>query len=46
LYLGLPLSGPVNEPGDTGKVYLVRPTDYGRHPWYSVMLSAEITVPD
>jgi hypothetical protein len=46
LYLGLARSGPVKEPGNTGNVYLVRPTDYGRHLWYSVMLSAEITVSD
>ena len=47
LYLRLPRpSGAVSEPGDSTGVYVVRPTDYGRRLWYSVTLSAEITVPD
>src|SRR5262249_14710806 len=35
-----------SEPGDTKGNYFVRPTDYARRIWYSVALSAEITVPD
>jgi hypothetical protein len=47
LYLRLPRpGGVVSEPGDSTGAYVVRPTDYGRRLWYSVMLSAEITVSD
>jgi hypothetical protein len=47
LYMNFPkVRGPVTEPGDTKGVYVVYPTDYGRRVWYSLMLSAEVTVPD
>jgi len=47
LYMNFPrVRGPVTEAGDTKGVYVVYPTDYGRRVWYSLMLSAEVTVPD
>jgi hypothetical protein len=36
----------VSEPGDPKGDYFVRPTDYARRIWYSVTLSAELTVAD
>jgi len=47
LYMNLPeVRGVVTEPGDTKGDYFVRPTDYSRRLWYSLLVSAEITVPD
>jgi hypothetical protein len=47
LYMDLTRArGPVSEPGDTEGAYAVYPTDYARRIWYSMMLSAELTVPD
>jgi hypothetical protein len=47
LYMNLPqVRGITVEPGDTKGNYFVRPTDYARRVWYSLLVSAEITVPD
>lgn len=47
LYMNLPQARtPVVEPGDTKGQYFVRPTDYARRLWYSILVSAEITVAD
>jgi hypothetical protein len=46
LLVGFPKATTEHEPGDTTGMYVVRPTDYRTRPWYSFMLSAEITVSD
>jgi hypothetical protein len=47
LYMNLPqVRSVTTEPGDTKGNYFVRPTDYGRRVWYSLLVSAEVTVPD
>jgi hypothetical protein len=47
LYMNLAqVRGVTSEPGDTKGVYFVRPTDYSRRVWYSLLVSAEVTVPD
>jgi hypothetical protein len=46
LLVGFPKASVEQEPGDTTGAYLIHPTDYRTRPWYSVMLSAEVTVID
>jgi len=47
LFVGFTRAEPVvHEPGDTAGKYFIRPTDYGRRLWYSLMLSVELTVRD
>jgi hypothetical protein len=47
LYMNLPkVRGVVSEPGDTKGEYFVRPADYSRRLWYSLLVSVEMTVPD
>jgi hypothetical protein len=47
LYMNLPkVREVVTEPGDTKGDYFVRPADYARRLWYSLLVSVEITVPD
>jgi hypothetical protein len=47
LYMNLPqVRAVVTEPGDAKGDYFVRPTDYSRRLWFSLLVSAEITVPD
>jgi len=36
----------VIEPGDAKGDYFVRPTDYSRRLWFSLLACAEITIPD
>jgi hypothetical protein len=47
LFVGFTRADPVvHEPGDAKGTYFIRPTDYGRRLWYSLMLSIELTVRD
>ncbi len=49
LYMNLAqVRGPVREAGDTNpkSAIVLRPTDYGRRIWSTVMLTAEVTIPD
>jgi len=46
LLVGFSKASVQHEEGDDTGTYLIHPTDYRTKPWYSVMLSAEITVTD
>jgi hypothetical protein len=47
LYMNLPqVRAVVIEPGDAKGEHFVRPTDYSRRMWLTLLLSAEVTIPD
>ena len=46
LLVGFPKASVEHEEGDDTGTYVIHPTDYRTKLWYSVMLSAEITVTD
>jgi hypothetical protein len=46
LLVGFKKASVEHETGDATGAYLIHPTDYRTRPWYSVMLSAELTVMD